>query len=59
MVGVRKPKEVSGEDVAQGQTARHQDVGRKVRCKIVQDQLGGARTGNVGAARKVLPDSFF
>ena len=59
LVGVRKPKEVSGEDVAQGQTARHQDVGRKVRCKIVQDQLGGARTGNVGAARKVLPDSFF
>ena len=27
LVGVRKPKEVSGEDVAQGQTARQQDVG--------------------------------
>ena len=27
LVGVRKPKEVLGEDVAQGQTPRHQDVG--------------------------------
>ena len=27
LVGVRKPKEVSGEDAAQGQIARHQDVG--------------------------------
>ena len=27
LVGVRKPKEVSGKDVAQGQTPRHQDVG--------------------------------
>ena len=27
LVGVRKPLEVSGEDVAEGQIPRHQDVG--------------------------------
>ena len=59
LVGVRKPLEVSGEDVAQGQTPRHQDIGWKVRCKIVQDWLGGAWTGNVGAACNTFPDSFF
>ena len=29
LVGVRKPKEVLGEDVAEGQTPRHQDVVEK------------------------------
>ena len=34
-----EPKVVSGEDMAEGQTPRHQDAGGKVRCKIVQDDL--------------------
>ena len=54
-------KEFLGEDVAEGQTPEHQDIGWKVMrwSEIVQDRLGGAWTSNVGAARKVFPDSFF
>ena len=54
------PKEVLGEDVAEGQTPRHQDVGWKVMrwSAIVQDRLGGAWTSNVGIACKVISDSF-
>jgi len=28
-------------------------------CEVVQDRLGGAWTGNVGAACNTFPDSFF
>ena len=39
LVGVRKPKEVLGEDVAEGQTPRHQDVVEKWGAKLFKTDL--------------------